>query len=286
MNDEQRTPAERIRDLARDSYNAPPETPRSEMWAAIEARLDGETSGEEVRDARALHLRRHAWWVGIAAALIVGLGIGRLSMGTGPAGVQVASEPAAEPSAAETPASGPDEPVAATADRLATEGPGPVGENGRAAAGDRVASGAPEARELPTDARPTDESGRRAAALRHAVATRQLLDRGESLLATVQADLASGGPDPAMEAWARSLLSRTRVLMASPGASAPETRRLLEDLELMLAQIVVTTSTRDPGEARILGEGLEQGDLLYRLRLATEEEEGPGAFRAARTSSL
>lgn len=309
MNDRQQTPDERIAAAARDLYNAPPEPPREEMWAEIEARLQPGTSaaaeeGGRVDGGTVLPLqsrvaagashrptRRLAWWIGIAAALVIGLGLGRLTMRSGPADVQVASDRASE-TMAETPAGepapiGPEDAEAESTDRAADAASGRP--EARPDAADRLASGdmaapAPTAgRQAPDQA---SASSGRAAGLQYAATTRRLLDRGESFLATVQADLASGAPDPEMETWARSLLSRTRVLMSSPAARDPETRRLLQDLELMLAQIVVTTATGDPGEARILGEGLEDGNLLYRLRSAMEEDEGPGGFRAPRTSSL
>lgn len=305
MNDDKRTPEERIAAAARDLYNAPSETPREEMWRAIEARLtenaaagSTDSAAPDVvqlrsRDRAAGHrpTRRLGWWIGIAAALVIGLGIGRLSMRSGPVDVQTASEQTsetmAEMPAGETAATGPEDPEAGSTDRAVDEAPGRP--EARPDTADRLASGdvaapAPTAGGQAPDGASVGSG--RATGLQYAATTRRLLDRGESFLATVQADLASGTPDPEMEVWARSLLSRTRVLMASPAAREPETRRLLQDLELMLAQIVVTTATGDPGEARILGEGLEDGNLLYRLRSAMEEDDGPGGFRAPRTSSL
>jgi hypothetical protein len=120
----------------------------------------------------------------------------------------------------------------------------------------------------------------------YATATRAHLGRSESFLTGVRVDLMAGSADTDFESWARSLLSRTRLLLASPAGRDPETRRLLEDLELMLAQVVVSAATGDPAEVRLLGEGLEDGDLLRRLRSATSEQTGPGAARAQRTSSL
>ena len=279
MNDEQRTPEERIIAAARELYNAPPGTPREEMWTEIEARLD---SSGAFASPRTQH-RRLGWWVGIAAALVIGLGLGRLTLRTPPAGVPIASESAGEAAGETTVAETPG-PVASSpdgADRSnAADRPSPDGDAATRGAAARAPA---PSHPVSGDAR---DGARRTPGLQYAVATRQLLDRGESFLASVQADLASGAPDPETETWARSLLTRTRVLMASPAASEPETRRLLEDLELMLAQIVVTSATGDPGEARILGEGLNEGNLLYRLRSATEDDSGSGTYRTPGTSSL
>lgn len=294
-NDDKRTLEERIAAAARDLYNSPPATPREEMWRTIEARLGDAVddaagdagAGYSAGNARGRSTRRLGWWIGIAAALVVGLGIGRLSMRTEPAGVRVASEPATE-TTAETDVVRGSESESEEAIGGTPDGDGESRDVlAEAADGAEDAAGAAPAtaadRFEPGDVR--DGAGDRPAR-QYAATTRRLLDRGESFLTAVQADLGSGAPDPEAEAWARSLLSRTRVLMASPAAREPETRRLLEDLELMLAQIVVTTATGDPGEARILGEGLEDANLLYRLRSAMEEDSGPGGFRTPRTSSL
>ena len=66
---------ETIRDLARD-YNDPPPAPREEMWAAIRA-----ARGE--KEVIPISRRRDgwlAWGLGIAAVLMVGVGLGRLSV--------------------------------------------------------------------------------------------------------------------------------------------------------------------------------------------------------------
>lgn len=243
------TVSERIAALAREAYNSPPETPRDEMWSEIEARLDDDGSDVVPRRSGDEPSRRYdpsrryriGWWVGIAAALVIGLGIGRLSLDSDPA----------DPALAEAPVTGvrPDVP---TADVPATSGDG-VGE---------------------PDGRP------------YRAATRRHLVRSESFLAGVRVDLRDETTTPELGTWARSLLSRTRVLLASPAAREPETRRLLEDLELMLAQVVVTSATMDPTEAHIVGEDLRTGDLLYRLRSAAERNDGPELVRGDGTSAL
>ena len=101
------------------------------------------------------------------------------------------------------------------------------------------------------------------------MATRSHLDRAESFLTTVKTDRNSGWENPDVGTWARTLLSRTRLLMATPAAAeGPEMKALLEDLELMLMQIVVTADTDDPQESMIVDQGLEESNLLLRLRTA------------------
>lgn len=88
-----------LSELLREEYNAPPPTPRDEMWAAIEAGLEPRTTGVRSLDSapsrRWAALRRPlAWSAAAAAVLVVGVGIGRL---TAPAPAPVAEAPAFMP---------------------------------------------------------------------------------------------------------------------------------------------------------------------------------------------
>jgi hypothetical protein len=95
-----------LRDLAR-SYNAPPSTPREAMWARIHAERRARAARHAARRRRARY-----WWaaVGLAAALLLGVTIGRLTVRqTTPGGSDVAtrgpapSEPAPTRSGAPRP---------------------------------------------------------------------------------------------------------------------------------------------------------------------------------------
>ena len=72
----------------RDGYNAPPETPREEMWEAIEARLGSSEPGViSLEDARSRQRPQGrprprglvGWAAAAAAVLVVGVGIGRVT---------------------------------------------------------------------------------------------------------------------------------------------------------------------------------------------------------------
>lgn len=89
-----------------EAYNAPPETPREEMWAEIEARIGDESvQVVDLAEARlrreqtkAPQFRRVAGWAVAAAALVVmGVGIGRMT-----APVETASTDAVAPGEAGT----------------------------------------------------------------------------------------------------------------------------------------------------------------------------------------
>jgi hypothetical protein len=83
-----------IRELAA-SYNRPPETPRAEMWQRIErARSDRRAP---VRVAgRPMRPRWVVWAVGLAATLVMGVVIGRVTAGggSGPVTLPAAAPPA------------------------------------------------------------------------------------------------------------------------------------------------------------------------------------------------
>lgn len=214
MNDQNGHTEERIAEAAREMYHVPPVTPGEEMWREIEAKL-GEHGDGVIQIRRA---NRQTWWLAIAAALVIGLGIGRLSMVLAPA--------------------------ASDGDVVAEGMIGPVIDG--------------SVNTLP-----------------YRLATRQHMGRSESLLSMVKADLSSASGMSVIGTTARSLLTRTRLLLETPAADEPDVRALLEDLELMLMQIVVTSETEDPREAGFVGESLEGSDLLLRLRTAATRDIGP-----------
>ncbi|MCG6986606.1 MAG: hypothetical protein LJF06_00250 [Gemmatimonadetes bacterium] len=202
-------------DRLRESYNPPPETPREEMWAAVEAALEGRAGAGARRAAQVVSLdarRFHrgpgsrwvaAWAVAAAALLILGIGIGRVS-------VRAPGRPAA---VADVP----------------------------------------------------DPTAMRLAAVEH-------LGQTESLLTLVRADARTGRLDPQVGPWARNLLAQTRLLLDAPEETDPTMRRMLEDLELVLVQIVGVTDTgthdvaRTRTELNLALKGLEDRDLMPRIQ--------------------
>lgn len=100
------------------------------------------------------------------------------------------------------------------------------------------------------------------------VAATQHLRRTETLLASLSVDSRPGGARE-MSSWARELLTDTRLLLTSPAAEDAATRRLLEDLELVLAQIAGIPEARAEQEVELIHDGINQSDVLLRLRAAT-----------------
>lgn len=70
---------------------------------------------------------------------------------------------------------------------------------------------------------------------------------------------------------AKDLLSTTRMLLDSPAASDPRLRALLEDLELVLAQVVRLQADKSGDELDFIRQALEQRDVMPRLRTAVAD---------------
>lgn len=83
MPDERRNDEEAWVAEVREGYHAPPETPREEMWEAIEARIapraDGVVSLEAERHRRS-RIPRWGWAAAAVAVLGLGIGLGRMSV--------------------------------------------------------------------------------------------------------------------------------------------------------------------------------------------------------------
>jgi hypothetical protein len=67
-------------------------------------------------------------------------------------------------------------------------------------------------------------------------------------------------------AQARELLATTRLLMDSPQASDPHLRALLDDLELVLAQIVRLPARAASPDVYLIDQTVDQREVLPRLR--------------------
>jgi hypothetical protein len=100
--------------------------------------------------------------------------------------------------------------------------------------------------------------------LAYQVAVVQNLAATEALLTAFRSNT---GSDSAMSAWARDLLSNTRLLLDSPAGVDPGRRRLLEDLELVLVQIV-QLGPANAADREMIDRALEHDHVLTRLRTA------------------
>lgn len=98
------------------------------------------------------------------------------------------------------------------------------------------------------------------------MATLEHLGQSEAFLTLFRASLHTGGRERLATATARQLLASNRLLLDSPAARDPRTHLLLEDLELVLAEIAQLPADASAGERKLVGEGMERGAVLPRLR--------------------
>lgn len=105
-----------------------------------------------------------------------------------------------------------------------------------------------------------------AGGLAYRLVAAQYLTRTETLLTGFRADARSGRVDEQFAAQARRLLASTRLLLDSPAGRDPRLQALLQDLELVLAQIAVLPAARDTQDVRLITQDIEQRSVLTRLR--------------------
>ncbi len=98
------------------------------------------------------------------------------------------------------------------------------------------------------------------------VAMQEHLVRTVALLTTVRDRDPALGPEPDVSSWARELLGTTRLLLDEPSLRDDRTRRLLQDLELVLMQILESRGTGAPEAQRAPTETMRETNLLPRVR--------------------
>ena len=280
-----------IDDAARE-YNRAPETPRAEMWERIQASrtrnaatpvtpLRGAGAGDDhmppsrpdiipIHDAR----RRQMWWaVGLAATLLLGIGIGRISTHRGEGSSKRDAVAAVAP-VSSTPtvvAAKPDTQDAATpgspSNRSTSSEGG--GRNPQQLAAASNASQQPGGTSASTQNAADRAAERRASriALPYRLAASEHLAMTEALLVSLRADMKSGRRDTTVAAWATSLLGTTRMLLDSPASKDVQMKKLLEDLELVLAQIArLPAASGDSTDLELIDKAVKQRQVLTRLR--------------------
>jgi hypothetical protein len=98
------------------------------------------------------------------------------------------------------------------------------------------------------------------------LATVEHLGQAEAFLTLFRAAVRSGGQERLASATARQLLASNRLLLDSPAGRDRRTRVLLEDLELVLAEIAQLSPGATAGDRELIREDLERGGVLSRLR--------------------
>ena len=102
--------------------------------------------------------------------------------------------------------------------------------------------------------------------------TEEFLGKTAVLLAALPADNGTGdGASAQLVSQAGQLLTTTRLMMDSPVGSDQRMRQLLQDLELVLAQVARLQPQRQRTEMQFISSALEQRDLVPRLRSAVAD---------------
>jgi hypothetical protein len=301
MNDDNRI--DEIIRAAASEYNRPPATPRDEMWNAIQAAQKTAATGPALHmvagGAAAGAARsgktfgrftpRFAWFgLAAAAALLVatGIGIGRwTSSAAVPATIQVAEAPSngapvvtgdgevvREPGGERTP-----EPATSTSSPAS-----PASDDSRSA-GPRAARTRDEIRRNPvvngtgrlvavSDGPPATPSTDGVELVSYEVATQQHLQDAETLLTSFSLESRDEQMNSRFAGWAKGLLSNTRLLLDSPAGEDPRRAKLLQDLELVLAQIVQLSPGAPAAEREIVQGSIQNGLVMTRLRSAIPAE--------------
>ncbi|HEV2083974.1 MAG TPA: hypothetical protein VGR09_02755 [Gemmatimonadales bacterium] len=111
------------------------------------------------------------------------------------------------------------------------------------------------------------------------VATAEHLSQSEAFLTLFRASVRQGGNEQLASATARQLLATNRLLLDSPAANDGRARLLLQDLELVLAEIAQLSPQPRSRDLDLITEGLERGGVMSRLRTAVPS--GPSTTQGA-----
>jgi hypothetical protein len=123
---------------------------------------------------------------------------------------------------------------------------------------------------------PTDHSSQRVSTTAYQVATTEHLSQSEAFLTLFRASLQEKpGNQRLASATARQLLANNRLLLDSPAANDTKTKLLLQDLELVLAEIAQISPQSQNRDLDLINEGLERGGVMSRLRTAVPSGPSP-----------
>ena len=280
---------------AASEYNRPPATPRDEMWTAIQAAQETAAAGPQLQviaggsSKRPLggytntHRNTRYTWVGLAAAaallVATGVGIGRYT--SAPATVRVADaptntvpnvtgdgvvEPANAPAARAEPA--PAETSGSNSSKTAAQSPTTTRTREQIRR-DPILRGNGELTRVANNPSSTVPSiGGGVQAVTYQVATEQHLQDAEALLTSFSLESRDERMNSQFAGWAKGLLSNTRLLLDSPAGDDPRRAKLLQDLELVLAQIVQLSPDAPAAERELVQGSIQSGLVMTRLRTA------------------
>ena len=244
-----------LKDAAR-SYNEPPSTPRDKMWDAI-SRARTEAS---LRPTFRWGPRRlAAYAAGIAAVLMAGIAIGRISRPSAPSSM-VASQQSSSSTA--PPGAAPADTAAAT-EPAAVPGPADAVPRRLASAKRTPALLRRGPRGTPSLVDATgDEDAYHLSLVEH-------LARTELLLTGFRAQARSGTDarlDAQFASLSKELLGTTRMMLASHRGEDPALTHLLQDLELVLMQLSQYAAGGRRVDLDAATQSIEKRNVIPKLR--------------------
>jgi hypothetical protein len=112
------------------------------------------------------------------------------------------------------------------------------------------------------------------------LAATEYLSQSEAFLTLFRASIRrEAGNEQLAAATARQLLATNRLLLDSPAAKDGKLKLLLQDLELVLAEIAQLSPQSGSRDLDLITEGLERGGVMTRLRTAVPS--GPSTTQGA-----
>jgi len=258
-----------------------PEPPLDEMWVQIERRAFGATGSPHV-PTRVLPWRESRWTVSAlaaAAALIVGVGLGWYAAPRGPVVTQVVAR--AGTSAPSTIAPDQERATASRADA-------PDNSSLTASITNDAGSVSGAGTRSPALSLPQPIAQQAGRASMAQLTSHMDVDNGvdnetgmgrylvqtAALLASLPSDRVATNAaesDTAIATRASDLLTQTHLLLDSKAGSDPTLHRLLEDLELVLAQVARLRGPRSGIDLQLIHQALTVHDVLPRVHDATVE---------------
>jgi hypothetical protein len=94
------------------------------------------------------------------------------------------------------------------------------------------------------------------------------LANSEALITAFRSAATRGEIDDGLRTWSSEMLSTTRLLEASGATNDPTLKRLLSDLDLVLAQIKLYSArgTNDPSDLDLIEQSINKRGVITKLR--------------------
>jgi len=105
----------------------------------------------------------------------------------------------------------------------------------------------------------------------------QHLAGSEAMITSFRSEARNGKLDAEIASWSRELLSTTRLLESSQASTDPVMKRLLDDLDLVISQIVqyTTKGTTNTEELDLIEQSITKRGVMSKLRSTNSSRNYP-----------